>query len=295
MRKERVTKSLGYNLVSVWECDRLLQELKYNTYSQSIYDNLKKKFIPYPDFICYDFEAILQKDFQQITDDLSFNQTHIPVSVAIIDTCEKEPTFIINSNADDLVKEFVENLEKRRKKIVEKVKKEYPLPDQDSIPNKVLEEYEEWCNQVPVLGFNSGKYDINMIKIHFVKIMTDKTKEIFVARNANKYMFLTTPHFKFLDVMSYLAPGLSFDKWCKANKCEAKKLVFPYEWLDSYDKLSHVGTVKHEDFYSSLKKENITVEEYEDFKREFEKRGCVTMMDWLREYNLHELYPLEKL
>ena len=94
--------------------------------------------------------------------------------------------------------------------------------------------------------------------------------------------------------MSYLAPGLSFDKWCKANNCEAKKLVFPYEWMDSYDKLYHVGPVKHEDFYSSLKQKNISLEEYEDFKREFKKRGCVTMMDWLREYNLHDVIPFRE-
>ena len=283
-KREKIIKDLGYSVVSVWECEK-----------PKLSDTwFEKKFTPYPDFIDYDFEAILQKEFQKITDDLSFNQTHIPVSVAIHDTREKEPTFIINSNPDDLVKEFVENLEKRSKKIVEKVKKEYPLPDQDSIPKKVLEEYEKWCNQVPVLGFNSGKYDINMIKRYFVKNMTDKTKDIFVARNANKYMFLSTPHFKFLDVMSYLAPGLSFDKWCKANNCEAKKLVFPYEWMDSYDKLYHVGQVKHEDFYSSLKQKNISLEEYEDFKREFKKRGCVTMMDWLREYNLNDVIPFRE-
>ena len=53
--------------------------------------------------------------------------------------------------------------------------------------------------------------------------MTDKTKEIFIAKKQNRYMFLSTPHFKFLDIMSYLAPGISFDKWCKANNCVKPK------------------------------------------------------------------------
>ena len=39
----------------------------------------------------------------------------------------------------------------------------------------------------------------------------------------------------------------------KANSCEIEKSVFPYEWLDDYEKLSYVELVKYEDFYSSLK------------------------------------------
>ena len=70
-----------------------------------------------------------------------------------------------------------------------------------------------------------------------------------------------------------------------------EKLVFPYEWLDSYDKLSHLGPVPHYEFYSSLTGKNITTEEYEDSISEFHKRECVTMMDWLREYNLADVTP----
>ena len=110
-----------------------------------------------------------------------------------------------------------------------------------------------------------------------------------VAKKDNSYMFLMSSKFKFLDVRNYLAPGLSLDDWCKANKCQVEKLVFPYEWLDSYDKLSQVGLVPHCEFYSSLKSKNITTEEYENFISEFHKRGCVTMMDWLREYNLADV------
>ena len=77
----------------------------------------------------------------------------------------------------------------------------------------------------------------------------------------------------------------------KQTIVKPKKLVLPYEFLDSYDKLSHVGPVKHEDFYSSLKKKNISKEEYEEYLIEFKKRGCVTMLDWLKEYNLNDVIP----
>lgn len=162
-----------------------------------------------------------------MTDDLKFNSQHIPVSVANADNFTNDPTFLVDASPEELIKGFIADLEHRRKAIVEKVAREYPLPDKESIPESVYEQYKKWCGQVPVLGFNSGKYDINMIKEYFVKHMTEQAGEIFVAKKENSYMFLTTDQFKFLDVKYYLAPGLSFAKWCEANNCEEQKLVFP--------------------------------------------------------------------
>ena len=105
-------------------------------------------------------------------------------------------------------------------------------------------------------------------------------------------MFLTTAKFKFIDIRNFLAPGMSYAKWCKSLECGLEKLVFPYEWLTSYEELSHVGPVEYENFYSSLSGKNtLSLEEYEEFRAEFYKRGCVTMMDWLREYNLADVVP----
>ena len=30
--------------------------------------------------------------------------------------------------------------------------------------------------------------------------------------------------------------------------CRLQKLMFPYDWLDNYEKLSHVGPVGYQDF-----------------------------------------------
>ena len=66
--------------------------------------------------------------------------------------------------------------------------------------------------------------------------------------------------------------------------------MFPYEWLDSYEKLSHVGPVSYEDFYSSLKS-TITRDEYEQFLKLFKENDCTTMGDWLRVYNVADVVP----
>ena len=130
-----------------------------------------------------------------------------------------------------------------------------------------------------------------MIKEYFVKNLAG-ISDVNVAKKGNSYMFLSTPRFKFLDIKSYLAPGLSYDAWCRAYGTELQKLVFPYEWFDSFEKLNHKGPVKYEDFYSSLKAgETISQEQYQNFCEEFRKRGCETMEDWLEEYNLADVKP----
>ena len=156
---------------------------------------------------------------------------------------------------------------------------------------KVLNLWETLTEQVKVFGFNSGRYDINMIKEYFVKNLAG-ISDVNVAKKENSYMFLSLPQFKFLDIKNYLAPGLSYDAWCRAYGCELQKLAFPYEWFDSFDKLNHKGPVKYEEFFSSLKGGiTISQEEYQNFCDEFSKRGCVTMKDWLKEYNLADVKP----
>ena len=151
-------------------------------------------------------------------------------------------------------------------------------------------------NQIPVIGFNSGKYDLNVVKKYFVK-KTAYNKEgeckgdVFVAKKENDYMFLTTSKFKFLDVKNYIGPSISYDAWCKSMGCRLQKLMFPYKWLDSYEKLSHVDPARYEGFYSNLKSSNITRDEYKRFLELFKENDCTTMGDWLRVYNNAGVVP----
>ena len=279
IERDNFIRSLGYNLISVWECEKPLLSRRF----------LKREFIPYPNFIVFDFEAILNKLDLHQTSDLTINSQHIPVSVAINDNLTNEPIFLEDSDPEALIQEFLEEIQRRQELISKEVWRLYPMQDEESIPKSVRRRWGEWVAQVPVLGFNSGKYDINMIKEYFVRSLSD-ISDVTVAKKDNSYMFLTTPKLKFLDVRNYLAPGLSYAGWCKANGCALEKLFFPYEWLDSYEKLNHLGPVPKEAFYSSLKGE-LSSQEYEEFVREFYARGCATMMDWLREYNLANVIP----
>ena len=217
------------------------------------------------------------------------------MSVAINDNLTNEPVFIVDEDPESLIKRFVGDLMERQRKIVEKVNSLFPQPESNDervhLPGKDRNLWKTWVNQVPVFGFNSGRYDINMVKEYFVKNLAG-ISNVNVAKKENSYMFLSLPQFKFLDIKSYLAPGLSYDAWCRAYGCELQKLAFPYEWFDSFEKLNHIGPVKYEEFYSSLKGGiTISKEEYQNFCDEFHKKGCVTMKDRLREYNLADVTP----
>ena len=278
-------KEQDFNLVSVWECEK--PELKKMRF--------KKEFRPYPYFIVYDFETLHKKMNEHQTEELTIASRHVPVSVAINDNLTNEPVFIVDEDPESLIKRFVGDLMERQRKIAEEVNSLYPLPeskdDRVQLQGKVRNLWKTWVNQVPVFGFNSGRYDINMIKEYFVKNLAG-ISNVNVAKKENSYMFLSLPQFKFLDIKSYLAPGLSYDAWCRAYGCELQKLAFPYEWFDSFEKLNHIGPVKYEEFYSSLKGGiTISKEEYQNFLDEFHKKGCVTMKDWLKEYNLADVTP----
>ena len=300
---EKKMKEQGFKIVSVWECEK--PELKKKRFC--------KKFRPYPYFIVYDFEAICQKINEKQTDELTITAKHIPVSVAINDNLTKKPSFIVEEDPKKLAERFVVELLKRAREIEETVwlsnpvlgvYKKFNEDDKGEqyggylinearvkLSKETAKSYVNWVKQVPVFGFNSGRYDINMIKEYFVKNLTSLS-DVNVAKKENSYMFLSTPNFKFLDIKNFLAPGLSYDAWCRAYGCELQKLAFPYEWFDSFEKLNHIGPVKYEEFYSSLKGGiTISQEEYQNFCDEFHKRGCETMKDWLKEYNLADVEP----
>ena len=100
------------------------------------------------------------------------------------------------------------------------------------LPGEVKEQWRQWVNQVPVIGFNSGKYDLNMVKEYFVKKISynkedECNEDVFAAKKENNYMFLTTSKFKFLDVKNYVGPGLSYDARYKPINFRQQKLMFP--------------------------------------------------------------------
>ena len=96
--------------------------------------------------------------------------------------------------------------------------------------NKFLSQLEEnlieYLRELPVLGFNSGKYDLNAVKAFlFPYLIQHQPIKFSVKRNSN-HMCLKTDFFKLLDISNYVAPGFSYDQFLKAYECEQTKGFF---------------------------------------------------------------------
>ena len=166
---------------------------------------------------------------------------------------------------------------------------------EDVSDHKVLSQLEEKLNayiqELPVLGFNSGKYDLNASKEFLFPYLIKHQPVKFTVKRNNNHMCIKTDSLKFLGISNYLAPGFSYDQFLKAYECEQTKGFFPYQWLDCLDKLEETSLPPHAAFYSSLKNANITGEEYRYCQQVWEDNEMSTFKDFLVWYNNLDVVP----
>ena len=161
----------------------------------------------------------------------------------------------------------------------------------NKVLTKLAEKLNAYLQELPVLGFNSGKYDLNAVKeFVFPYLIESQPIKFTVKRNSN-HMCLKTNSLKFLDISNYVAPGFSYDQFLRAYECEQTKGFFPYEWIDSLDRLEETSLPSHEAFYSSLKNQNITEEEYEYCQQVWEENEMSTFQEFLIWYNNLDVVP----
>ena len=155
--------------------------------------------------------------------------------------------------------------------------------------SKVLNELEEklnvYLNELPVLGFNSGKYDLNAVKEYLFPYLIETQPIKFTVKRNNNHMCLKTDFLKLLDISNYVAPGFRYDQFLRAYECEQTKGFFLYEWFDGLDELNETSLPPHAAFYLSLKNTNITEQEYEYCQQVWEENNMQTFEDFLVWYN----------
>ena len=284
LQRTQFLRKNGYRVVEKWEHEKPTPWA--NTHCPKVETET------YPHAIVYDFESY-QDTSKAVrpTSDLFYESEHVPISVSLADTLNPEPEYIVSRDPAELIRLFHQSLERRHEAIVADVVKEFSFPDIDGIPKKQGEEIVKWFHQVPVLGFNSGHYDLKLIRQHFIPLLA-KDPGTFAAEKNGRIMFINTPKFKFLDVLNYLGPGITYEKWVKTYGATLAKSWLPYEWFDSPDKLDFPGLPPYMAWYSKLKGEYVlTLKEYDDCHRIFKERGMQTFGDWLEYYNNLDVAP----
>ena len=283
----------------------------------------------YPYRATFDFECYFDRDnVPADSDRVQWIARHVPLSVSLVSNVpgyETPRCYVTEGDSDKLVADMMAGLVATSDAAYDLLKPSYgsvlnglearkeAWDDAESEGNTEEEENEKesktnpfntlagqlhgWLRQLPVVGFNSGKYDLNVIKRFFVPYLLkpseddeiDETR--FVIKIQNTFMCFSTNKLKFLDMVNFLAPGYSYDKYLKAYGCNLQKGHFPYEYMDDVRKLDDCVLPPQAAFYSRLKNEGISDEDYARCQAVWHDNKMTTLRDFLVWYNNRDVVP----
>ena len=179
----------------------------------------------YPYRATFDFECYFSDErLPANSDKLQWSARHVPLSVSVASNVpghEDAQCYVTNGDSDKLVedmmahlitisdaaydsllpsyKDVLDNL-KEQARVWDKVAASAHGDDENGTktvnPYKTLEkQLQTWLHQLPVLGFNSGKYDLNTIKRFFVPLLIrnsdSEQASCFVIKRHNSFMCLS--------------------------------------------------------------------------------------------------------
>ena len=295
----------------------------------------------YPYRATFDFECFFTGDnLPANSDKLHWSARHVPLSVSLASNVPGHETpqcYVTDGDSDKLVGSMMSNLSaisdaafdmlmpsydnvlnelEVRKDAWDEAECKAPREDDSKLEEVEVEESKTnpyktligqllgWLHQLPVIGFNSGRYDLNVIKQFFIPYLLKPSKQDneeeeaddddetrFVIKRQNTFMCFATKKLKFLDITSYLAPGFSYDKYLKAYGCELQKGHFPYEYMDGIGKLEDRALPPQAAFYSQLKSEEISDADYARCQAVWHDNQMTTMRDYLIWYNNRDVTP----
>ena len=186
------------------------------------------------------------------------------------------------------------------------------------------ESLERYCNVFPVFGFNSAKYNLNLIKCYLLPILvSERDIEPTVIKKANQFISFNFRDIQLLDIMNILGGATSLHSFLKAYKTSERKGFFPYEWFDHPEKLQNTELPPYDAFYRKLscdpletqytdyanlmKNELFTeqaviklklskppptgIENYHYFQQIWKQEQMSSFKDFLRSYNNEDVVP----
>ena len=134
--------------------------------------------------------------------------------------------------------------------------------------NELQEHLERYCNVLPVFGFNSAKYDLNLVKCYLLPILVNKQDiEPTVIKKANQIISLKFGDIQLLDIMNFFWRFNSLDSFLKAYKTSKTNGFFPYEWFDHPEKMQNTELPRYpyDAFYGKLRSCNPLETEHTDY------------------------------
>ncbi|KAL9979269.1 hypothetical protein ACROYT_G016908 [Oculina patagonica] len=137
-------------------------------------------------------------------------------------------------------------------------------------------------DHIPVVFHNLRGYDAHHLMQAMSKLPFASKKEVkcgannmevkCVANNMEKYITFSLGGLRFIDSLNFLQGSLD------------SLGIYPYEYMDSWERFNETSLPEKEKFYSKLNDEHITDEEYEHANSVWKTFGCKTLGDY------HDLY-----
>ena len=122
---------------------------------------------------------------------------------------------------------------------------------------ELQEHLECYCNVLPVFGFNSANYHINLIKSYLLPILiNERNMEPTVIKKANQFLSFKFGDVQLLDIMNFLGGATTLDSFLKPDKTAETKGFFPYERFDCPQKMSNRELPPYDAFFSKLRNVN---------------------------------------
>ena len=118
---------------------------------------------------------------------------------------------------------------------------------------ELQEHVERYCNVLPVFGFNSAKYDNNLIKSCLLPILNNESNvEPTVIKKTNEFVSFKIGDVQLLDIMNFLGGATSLDSFLEAYKTAETRGFFPCKWFDCPKKMNNSQLPPYDAFFSKL-------------------------------------------
>ena len=128
------------------------------------------------------------------------------------------------------------------------------------------EHLEGYCNVLPIFGFNSAKYDLNLKKSYLLPILVNECNiEPTVIKKGNQLLSFKFGDIQLLDIMHFPGGTTSLDSLLKAYETSETKGFFRYECFDHPNEMRNRELPPYDAFYSKLRSCNPLETEYTDY------------------------------
>ena len=170
---------------------------------------------------------------------------------------------------------------------------------------RILESYIE----LPIFGFNSSKYDNNVIFNHIVKTLDNISNEseiekfnpssMSILKKGTKYFSIKFEHLHFKDLLNFTCP-MSLDRYLKVWTDNFEKLVYPYEHFSSISEIRACRDFPKIEHFNTVLKGEIDQESYDKCLKIYNSRRNLpedhkdhwkSFEDYLIYYNISDVYP----